>query len=361
MAEQEQNRNENATPFKLQEARKRGQVSKSPDMVSAAILLGMVAYLYAMGWSSTRDQLKLAQAVLTHAGRLDFSFASTLGFVHRLLTDGLIALAPFLLMLLLIAIVANLGQTGPVFSLKPLSPDFDRINPAKGFERIFSMRLVYMAVKSLIKLALLACVFVLAMQQLIGPLIGLLNVDPRNYAPRLLDLSAALAFKLAMVIFVMALIDVAYVRWEFAKRMRMSRRELREEVKHREGDPRIRAKLRELRIEMLKRSRALKKVPSADVLVTNPTHVAVAISYKHGEMHAPRLVAKGAGALAEKMKKLAYRHGIPVVEQAPLARALFHKVDHDEFVPEEFYPPVLKILVWVYAMREARAPQGGAA
>ena len=355
MAEQEQNRNENATPFKLEQARKRGIVSKSPDMVSAAILIAMVAYLYAMGWSSTRDQLMLARAALAQAGRLDFSFGSTLGLVERLLTDSLCALAPFLLTLVLTAVVANLGQTGPVFSFKPLGPDFDRINPAKGFERLFSMHLVYTAVKSLIKLALLACVFVLAVRYLVGSLIGLLNVDPRNYAPRLLDLSASLAFKLALVILVMALIDVAWVRWEFAKRMRMSRRELREEIKHREGDPRVRVRHRELRNELLKRSRALKKVPSADVLVTNPTHVAVAISYKHGEMHAPQLVAKGAGALAETMKKLARRHCVPVVEQPGLARALFHRVEHDAFVPEEFYPQVLKILVWVYAMREARA------
>lgn len=360
MAEQEQNRNENATPFKLQQARKRGMVSKSPDMVSAAILLAMVAYLYAMGWSSAREQLNLARAALTQAGRLDFSFAATLGLVSRLLTESVYALAPFLLMLVLTAIVANLGQTGPVFSFKPLGPDFDRVNPAKGFERLFSMQIVYTAVKSLIKLALLVCVFVVAVRHLIGPLVGLLNVDPRNYVPRLLDLSAALAFKLALVIFVMALIDVAWVRWEFAKRMRMSRRELREELKHREGDPRVRARLRELRNELLKRSRALKKVPSADVLVTNPTHVAVAISYKHGEMHAPRLVAKGAGGLAEKMKKLAYRHRVPVVEQPTLARALFHQVERDAFVPEEFYPQVLKILVWVYAMRDARL-EGSAA
>src|SRR5262249_23021228 len=156
--------------------------------------------------------------------------------------------------LVLTAIVANLGQTGPVFSVKPLGPDFDRINPAKGFERIFSMHLVYTAVKSVIKLALLACVFAVAVQHLVGPLVELVNIDPRNYAARLLELSASLAFKLTLVILVLAVIDLGWVRWEFGKRMRMSRRELREEVKHRDGDPRIRARLRELRNELLKRS-----------------------------------------------------------------------------------------------------------
>jgi len=355
MAEQEQNRSEEATPFKLEQARKRGTVAKSPDMVTAGMLLVVVVYLYWLGWSTAKGELKLAQTALAQAGRLDFSPAATLGFVGRLLTESVHALVPFLLALVIGAIVSNLAQTGPVFSLKPLSPDFSRINPAEGFKRFLSMRILYTAVKSLFKLLLLGCVFTMALHSMLSPLLGLLGADPVGYAPKLLDLAASLAGKLALVIFALALIDVVYVHREFAKKMLMSRRELREEVKHREGDPRVRARLRELRNELLKRSRALKKLPSADVLVTNPTHIAVAISYKHGEMHAPRLVAKGAGGLAQKMREVASRHRVPVVQHPALARALFHRVDYDQFVPEEFYPQVLKILVWVYAMREARA------
>src|SRR6266700_3745319 len=324
MAEQEQNRSEEATPFKLEQARKRGTVAKSPDMVTAGMLLVVVVYLYWLGWSTAKGELKLAQTALAQAGRLDFSPAATLGFVGRLLTESVHALVPFLLALVIGAIVSNLAQTGPVFSLKPLSPDFSRINPAEGFKRFLSMRILYTAVKSLFKLLLLGCVFAMALHSMLSPLLGLLGADPVGYAPKLLDLAASLAGKLALVIFALALIDVVYVHREFAKKM-------------------------------LKRSRALKKLPSADVLVTNPTHIAVAISYKHGEMHAPRLVAKGAGGLAQKMREVASRHRVPVVQHPALARALFHRVDYDQFVPEEFYPQVLKILVWVYAMREARA------
>jgi flagellar biosynthetic protein FlhB len=354
MAEQEQDRSEHATPFKLEQARKRGRVAKSPDMVSAAALFALVLFLYWLSWAGAKGQLELAHAVLTHAGRLDFSAAALLGFLGRLLVESLSALAPLLLLLMGVGILGNFAQTGPVFSFQPLKPDFDRLNPVAGFKRLFSLLVVYTLGKTLIKLAALGAVFVLSMHYLLDPLLGLLHVEPVVYARRLLEMSAALCAKLAVVIFVLALLDVGYVRWEFQRQMRMSRRELRDEVKQREGDPRVRARLRQLRQELLKRSKALSKVSSADVLVTNPTHVAVAVAYKHGEMPAPRVVAKGAGDLVAKMRATAARHRIPVVQHPPLARALFREVNDDDYVPEAWYPQVLKILVWVYTLRQAR-------
>jgi flagellar biosynthetic protein FlhB len=361
MAEQEQDRSEQATPFKLEQARRRGTVAMSPDMVSAAALLGLVLYLYWLSAAGAQGQLELARAVLGQAGRLEFSAAAVLGFVGRMLLESALALAPLFALLAIIGILGNLAQTGPVFSFKPLTPDFGRLNPANGFKRLFSLQVVYDLLKTVLKLVLLGSVLALSLRALLDPLLGLLHAEPVSYARRILEMSASLAAKLALAIFVLALLDVAYVRWAFARRMRMSRRELRNEVKQREGDPRVRARLRQLRLELLKRSRAANKVASADVLVTNPTHVAVAVAYKHGEMPAPRIVAKGAGELASKMRAIAWRHRIPVVQHAPLARALYRRVAHDEFVPEEFYPQVLKILVWVYTLREARAAQAGTA
>jgi flagellar biosynthetic protein FlhB len=129
---------------------------------------------------------------------------------------------------------------------------------------------------------------------------------------------------------------------------------VRDEAKNRDGDPRIRAKLRELRKEMLKRSKALRRLPGADVLITNPTHLAVALSYEHGKAGAPQVVAKGAGDIARKMREVASRHHIPIVQNRPLARALFREVDYDGYVPEKWYPQIARIMVWVYAMRETR-------
>jgi flagellar biosynthetic protein FlhB len=161
-----------------------------------------------------------------------------------------------------------------------------------------------------------------------------------------------------------ALLDLIFMRRQFAKQMRMSKRELKEEIRHREGDPRIRARMRELRREMLKRSLALRNTRKADVLITNPTHVAVALRYVHGQMAAPQLVAKGAGLLAAGMRRIAARHRIPVVQNPSLARQLFKDLQVDETVPPDLYAPVARIIAWVFAARDAvagRRPTSGEA
>src|SRR5215831_19121311 len=208
MADEEQNRSEKASHYKLEQARKRGIVPKSPDLVGAGILLALAFYLYWLGWSGARAQLRLAQATLSQAGRLDFSFAAMFAFVTRLLAECLYALLPLFLTLMIVGVVVNLAQTGPVFSLKPISPDFDRINPAKGFKRLFSLHVLYTLAKSLFKLFLLGSVFVMVVHSLLVPMLGLLDADARDYARRLLDVAASLAFKLALVIFVLALVDM---------------------------------------------------------------------------------------------------------------------------------------------------------
>jgi flagellar biosynthetic protein FlhB len=153
-------------------------------------------------------------------------------------------------------------------------------------------------------------------------------------------------------VLVFALLDWSFSRWEFMRRMRMSKRELKDEHREREGDPRIKTRLRELRLELAKRSRSIARVKSADVLLTNPTHYAVALQYVHGRMPAPMVLAKGAGELARRMRSEARRCGVPVVEHAPLTRALFAAVEPDDYVPESEFAQVARILRWVYAARD---------
>jgi flagellar biosynthetic protein FlhB len=251
----------------------------------------------------------------------------------------------------IVAIAANVFQTGPMFSVHPIAPDLNRLNPTNGIKRMFSMRTLVDTFKSVLKLVLLCHVLYASIKDALPGLIGLPLADPKRYPQIVLGLAGSLLVKLVMVLLVLALLDLAYARWEFSKRMRMSKREVKDVAKNREGDPRIRARIRDLRKQMLKRSQSLARVPSADVLVTNPTHIAIAISYKHGTSAAPQVVAKGAGEAAHSMRKLASRHQIPIVQNRTLARALFREVDYDGYVPEKLYPQVAKIMVWVYAMR----------
>ena len=361
MADQDFDLSESATPYKLEEARKKGTVAKSSEFTAMTVLAAMVATLFATGWDSFKESVRLQLTTLSQVGRLNWNTNGVSELIGHLAMGMLHVLAPLFMAVVIAAIVANLFQTGPIFSAEPLSPDFNRISPATGFKRIFSMRTIYESFKSFVKLTVLGAVTYFAIKGLIPGLVGLSALDPKEYGQILLGLIGGLLVKLLFVMLVIALIDFSYTKWEFAKRMRMSRRDVRDESKQREGDPRIRARIREIRKEMLRRSKAMKKIPTADVLITNPTHIAVALTYKRGESTAPKLVAKGAGDLAKKMREVATRHNIPIVQNKTLARVLFREVDYDGFVPEKLYPQLAKIMVWVHTIRQMRLRAAGAA
>lgn len=358
MAEQDSDRSEEATPYKLEEARKKGSVAKSMDFNILFVLAALVVMLYAHGWDSLRQILMLQMATLQHAGETGWGVDGISHWLGQILLASLGILAPLFGAIAIAAILGNLSQVGPLFTTHPLSPDFSRLNPATGLKRLFSMRVLFEAFKSTLKLVALTLIAWFVISASLPALPAISGQDPKGYAHMLLDMTAAMMFKLLLAVLVLALLDFSYTRWEFSKRMRMSKRDVRDEHKHREGDPRIRSRIRELRKEMLKRSKATRKLPEADVLIVNPTHLAVALSYKEGSSGAPQVIAKGAGELAAKMRKVCARHRIPVVQNRSLARTLFREVDYDAYVPEKLYPQVARIMVWVYTMRKMQSGTG---
>ncbi|NRR31446.1 EscU/YscU/HrcU family type III secretion system export apparatus switch protein [Oxalobacteraceae bacterium] len=354
----DQDLSEQATPHKLDEARKKGNVSRSNDFTAMAMMAALVLTVYGSGWDALRQTLLMQQKILARAGRQEWNVDAVATWMGQLLTGMLHILAPLFLTLAVVAVLSNLFQTGPIFSFHPLSPDLTRLSPMTGFKRVFSMRTLFESAKSIIKLAILGTVVYFLVRDSVPGLIGLSAMEPKGYARMLLALVASLLVKLVLTLLCIALIDLGFTRWEFAKRMRMSKRDVKDESKNREGDPRIRSRIRELRKEVLKRSKSVAKVSTADVLITNPTRIAVALSYSHGKSGAPQVVAKGAGDLARQMRELAGKHGVPIVQNKPLARTLFREVDYDGYVPEKLYPQIAKIMVWVYAMREAKRASG---
>lgn len=346
MADQDLDRNEAATPYKLEKAREKGQVSKSADVVSAAVLLVAVLFLTSQAETLMRAQFRFDQALFLQAFRIDEAGAGLLPLLQLALRSALALLLPLFAAILLAAVVGNLMQTGPVLSFEPLKVDFQRINPVTGFKRIFSMRTLFDGARACIKLMVLAGVSWLALRALLPHFHALAGASALAYALLLIDDLAGLGLKMVCVLALVAMLDLLYTRREFAKKMRMSVRERKDETKHREGDPRIRARLRQLRVEMLKRSASLRRTKEADVVITNPTHVAVALRYEHGEMTSPQLLAKGAGRLAKSMRQIAARHQIPVVQNPPLARRLMRELDVDQPVPEHLYAEVARIIVW---------------
>ncbi len=353
MAEQELDRNEAATPYKLQKAREKGQVAKSADIVSVTVFTVAMIFLNWRGWEAWRDLFRLDRAVLVQAASLDPSAAGLWPLVSRMVRGALTLSVPFFIALFVAALAGNLLQTGPVFSAHPVKADWSRINPVTGAKRFFNVRTLFLAARSILKLLVLTWVVYLGLKALVPHFYMLSGLPPAAILRTLLSDIAGLGLQLALALWLIAIVDLVHTRRTFAKDMRMSRRELREEIKQREGDPRIRARQRELRREMLKRALALKKTRDASVLVTNPTHYAVALKYVHGEMAAPQLLAKGAGALAAHMRKIAARHRIPVVQNPSLARRIYHELPVEGSVPPELYAQVAQIIVWVFAMRDA--------
>lgn len=358
MADQELDRNQAATPYKLEKARERGQVPRSVDVVSAVVFTGAMVFLAWHGWHTWSALFRLDRAILTQAARIDGSGPVLWGLCERVLRETLLLSVPFLVTLLLAAVAGNVLQTGPVLSVEPLKADWSRVNPVTGLQRLFSLRTLFQGARALLKLALLGAAVWLSLRGLFPRFGAMASAPPLQAVRMLLDAVGTLGLQMALMLGLIAVLDLAYTRRAFAKEMRMSRRELKEEIRHREGDPRIRSRLRELRRELLKRSLSLKKTGEADVVVTNPTHLAVALRYVHGQMVSPQVVAKGAGELAAAMRRVAGKRAVPVVQNPTLARALFRQVPVDGAVPPGLYADVARIIVWVFAMRREQRPRG---
>lgn len=355
MADQDLERDNPATPFKLEKAKERGQVAKSQDVVTVTTLFFLAAVL---AWQGP-GVLK-ASAKLLHKNWM------ALNTVAYLSGDGLVAiiflnvshvfniLAPLLIGVAVVAFASSILQIGFVFSSEPLKFDWTRLNPVAGLKKNFGKALIFNIFKSVVKLVLISWVLQIFIMEIIpiAMMKSQRNADALAYL--ILESCSNLAFQICLVLLPLALLDLWYSKREFHKQMRMSKKELKDEHKQREGDPRIKSRIRELQREARKRSRSLNETKKADVLLTNPTHVAVALRYVHGEMDAPQILAKGQGHIATSMRYIAAIKGIPVVQSPSLARKLYKELEIDEQIPPHLFAEVARIIVWVFAMRDAR-------
>jgi len=351
-------RSEAATPYKLQKARDRGQVARSADLASAGVLLAAMVYAYWRGWEDLTSLLARSHRLLAAAGQGRTTSADFAQALQGLAVEVMTLLAPFFAVLVVTAVLASMLQTGPVLAAESLKPDWSRLHPMTGLRRMFNRRVPYDLVRSLLKLAVIVLVGFAALNRLGPAFVALLQAPPRTQLAQLHAAVAATGLQLAAGLVAIAILDLGFTRWEFLARMRMSRKEVTDEHKHREGDPRIKRRIRELRRQMLKRTQALRRTAQADVVITNPTHYAVALRYVESEMAAPRVVAKGTGFLARAIRQIAALHGVSIVRNPPLARKLFHDLEVDQTIPPDTYGDVARILVWVLARR--RGGGGGA-
>jgi flagellar biosynthetic protein FlhB len=349
-------RTESATPKRRQEAREKGQILKSVEVNTAVLLVAGAAFLqWAMpGMSAalfemTRDLLDVSEIQ-------DFTSVSLQMQLSHLTFEVLKLVAPLVLGILLVGVVSNLGQFGFLLSGHAIQPQFSRINPIEGAKRIFSARTLVELVKTIAKVLVIGLFAWQALQDKGPLLISLADMQAGLAGYAVSGAIMEVVWKVAGAFVVIAVIDYVYQRWFFERSLRMSKEEIKEEMKQSEGNPHMRARLRQ-RARALARQRMMQQVSTADVVITNPTHFAIAIKYEAG-MDAPKVIAKGERLIAQQIKKLARESNIPMVENKPLAQALFKACQIGQSVPPDLYKAVAEVLAFVYRMRPGRAPTG---
>ncbi len=338
-----------ASGKKLQKARDKGQVAKSKEIGSALLVGGAIALFVFLG-----DFVLGSLVRIQGAGMDMFRFyepdSGFAGLFELWAVAGLKLAAPFLLVFSFLAVAAHVGQVGFLFTTQPLVPSLNRLNPITGLKRIFSLNGLVELVKSVVKILIVGGVVYLTLS---GELATLTLMYDRSLG-RVLSYSAVLAFKLViriwLVMVLLAILDLLYQRWKHAKDLRMTRQETKDEHKESEGDPRVKARIRSLQLSTARR-RMMQEIPRADVVITNPDHVAVALRYDRDRDMAPVLVAAGAGWLCERIKEVAREHAVPIVENPPLARFLYRNVRIGQQIPAEVYRVVAEILAHVYRIR----------
>lgn len=341
---------EEPTPRRREEARKRGQVVRSRELSSVAVIgTGFLGLLF-FGFLFFQQFYLIFYYSINyyHTDLHILSLINILNFVIK--CTGKILL-PFFFILCLVVFVVYLIQTGGgVWASEAIRFDLNRINPVEGFRRLFSLTAIFELIKVLFKLSIIVGVSYFIIMKYLPFILKLFGANSKYVVYSLKIFLKDFLLKILGLLIFLGILDWLYVRWDVERRLRLTRRELKEEIKQTEGDPLIRARIRQKQREIARR-RMLAEVPKADVVVTNPVHYAVALKYELGKMPAPKVIAKGKDWLAIKIREIAEKHKVPIYEDPSLARLLYEKVEIGEFIPQDLYYVIAKVLAYVYKLK----------
>ncbi|NOT46491.1 MAG: flagellar biosynthesis protein FlhB [Acidobacteria bacterium] len=346
---------EQPTEKRLRDAKKKGQVAKSQDLSGAVLLIAAVGTIWLIGNYLGGMMLALVRDHLSSAASFkgDFTIAVAMSALTKGVLEMFWILAPLFLVVVIFALLANYLQIGSVFSTEPISPKFEKLNPAEGFKQKFLKARSYVEfAKTIIKLIITAVVAGYVMWESREDIVHLIGKSPDVAAPFTLGLVIEIGLKVGLAFLVLGALDFLLQRLLHRRDLRMTKQELKDEYKETEGDPMVKAQRRSLHREILAQSLAA-AVRDADVVLANPTHLAIALKYDRGSMGAPVVTAKGADLMASQIRLIAAESGVPVKRDVPLARALYLLEVEDE-IPEELYEAVATVLQWVYSVADDR-------
>jgi flagellar biosynthetic protein FlhB len=340
-----------ATPRKLEQARKEGQVVKSKDFSTAVSLLVLFSVIFGLApfiWDQIVQVFTLLYEQIPNGNidKIGYTYILTVAVKGAVLIIG-----PILLIAWLVAVLADFIQVGPLVAVAPLVPKLDKLNPTKYFKNIMSVKTLFELFKNIVKVIILGYIGWSVYKEHIESILMLAAID-NNFAVMIEfgKLMTEFIFKACIAFLIISAADYGVTKWKFLQDQKMSFKEIKDEYKNSEGDPNVKAALRQRRMAMLQQG-AMDAVPTADFVVTNPTHVACALKYVAEEMDSPMLIAKGTELIAKKIIGIAKEHNVPVIENPPVARAVFRMCDINQPIPPELYKAVAEILLFVYKMK----------
>ncbi|AQV96533.1 flagellar biosynthesis protein FlhB [Cupriavidus necator] len=348
---------EPASPRRLEKAREEGQLVRSRELATFIMLIAGVTGLWTLGGQLGRSLNLVMQGALRFEPATAFDTSRMLSRFGMMVWDSLLAFLPLLLLFGVAALAAPLLLGGWVFSTKSFAPQFSRLSPLAGLGRMFSTHSLVELLKAVAKSLLVGSVGAWVLWRRLPEAIALMNAPVQEALLHMVDLVLHCCLAVSLSLLVVAAIDVPWQYWEFFKKLRMTKEEVKQEFKESEGDPHIKNRIRQQQRAMARR-RMMTEVPKADVVVTNPTHFAVALRYEEGRMGAPRVVAKGTGDIAARIRALAAEHRVPLMSAPPLARALHRHVELGQEIPAGLYTAVAEVLAWVYQLKHWHYSQG---
>jgi flagellar biosynthetic protein FlhB len=343
---------EDPTAQRREDFRKQGQVAQSKELATVLMLFGCSLLIWLMG----KFFFTQIAAIFTHSyGDYILTAARDGDYKAALVFAGsrmCMVILPVFGLIFVIGIASSLFQVGFLTTSETISPNLDKINPLNGFKKLFSMNAIIEGLKALIKVTIISSIVYSIIKTELVRAPFLINASVPELSKYFGDISFRLIFSVAVGMTFLALFDYGFQRWELEKKMRMTKQEIKEEVKTREGDPQIKARIRRIQRELANK-RMMTQVPKADVVITNPTHLAIALKYD-ANLPAPQVIAKGAGVIADKIRELAKEHGIPIVENKPLARTIFKTLKIGQVIPRELFNAVAEVLAYVYKLKKKK-------
>jgi flagellar biosynthetic protein FlhB len=350
-ASEGQERTEKATPKRRQQARRKGQVAYSREITSVLILMTAMGFFYFGGAWMFWNLSEVVSGIYQQLDTLKINATSDLTVLARtIFKKALLILVPFFVPVVIAALAGNIGQIGFEMHSEPMRPKLTKFNPISGLKKLISLKSLVELFKSLIKISIVGAIAFGVVKKEMTQFPALIQQEAGDILVFIGAVAFEIFFYVCLALIILAVLDYIYQRWQHEENLKMTKQEVKDERKQSEGDPKIKKRIRKVQIEMAMR-RMMAAVPEADVVITNPVHLAVALKFDAAQMAAPTVVAKGAGPVAERIKAIARENEVPIIEDKPLAQALHKMVEIGDLIPVELYRAVAEVLAYVYRLK----------